>query len=98
MRIRAWLANRHLERPRFRDPRPLRPGSVSAAQVTGNHGMVGAGEDQSNAELEPAQFAGDRAGTFRKDKQDIPPLLKYISAQAQTLLRIDMAIKRQGVG
>src|SRR5437879_5363596 len=98
MRIRAWLANRYLERPRPRAPRSLRPGSVRAAQVTGHHGMVGPGEDKSDAELEPAQLASDRAGAFWKNEQDIPPLLKHMSAQAQALLRIDMAIKRQGVG
>jgi hypothetical protein len=60
--------------------------------------MVGPGEDQSDAELEPAQLASDGAGAFRKDEQDIPLLLKHMSAQAQALLRIDMAIKRQRVG
>src|SRR5262249_55453297 len=81
-----------------RAPRPLRPGSVCAAQVTGHHRMVGPGEDQSDAELKPAQLTSDGAGAFRKNKQDIPCLLQHMSAQAQALLRINMTIKRQGVG
>src|SRR5262249_8098118 len=51
-----------------------------------------------DAELKPAQLPSDGAGAFRKNKQDILPLLEHMSAQAQALLRIDMAIKWQRVG
>jgi len=60
--------------------------------------MGRSGEDQADTELEPAQLAGGGAGALWKNEQDIFPLLERMSAQAQALLRIDMAIERQRVG
>ncbi len=96
-RHRAIIARRADDQAHFSRPRPaapLRPGAESAIQITGEHRNIPAGDERTDATFEFLKLAGGRAGSFRKNDQNVAGIRKKLTANRQTLA--DMCLSREG--